>query len=685
MLYELLTGERLFMGESDFSTLEKVRNVEILPPSSYNKKIPEELERIVLKALAKDPEDRYQNAIDLHDDLQAFLYTKGELYSRKDLAAWMKKMFPAEIEEESTKAEQFRQIVAPVVGGPPPSPRKTMIGTGLAGAGLPGASSASAGTPAPQGSAKQNDMSSLSKKQPSNKDDMGWDDEELDTQIFEKDPTAEPEVLDTRDIFEDDDDRTVANEPPPTCFARPRPPIWRRHSPSSSVAPTRRPLRAHAPPARHLVPDPPGPPPGPPKTLFGMPVPTLPAPPSPSRPHGAATIPPPGTQRRLTRSSLSIPAAPALPPSFGSSRNDGQEGQFTAAPPLPARPSRAKLFAVAGVAALAIILGGAGIYAWSVNRAGKLDITAVPADSAILVENVKVADRSPFLLEKPPGSYTVSVVRPGYTRNDQSVEVRAGQSATLSVTLEPAADTGFELTSEPPGGLVWLDGNAMSGPDGQARTDFRAYRIPPGKHVLEIRGDPKRQAWREEVEIEPGVIKKVKAILVLVGSDAAKVVPPPLPPPAAGPVVAQLQPASQGPSGPGTPGKPGVGVAKPASNASIAVALARRRRMVREPRDSSTDSDVPAVRPRATAPPVADDSAVGGGDCTITVGTRPWSEIWIDGKNTGRHTPYSESINCGKHKLTFKRPDLNLTRTEAINVRAGEKFKQSFSLEEGGE
>ena len=83
-LYEMLTAERLFIGESDFSTLEKVRNVEILPPSTYNRRIPEELERICLKALAKDVEDRYQNAIDMHDDLQAFMYTAGEFFSRKD-------------------------------------------------------------------------------------------------------------------------------------------------------------------------------------------------------------------------------------------------------------------------------------------------------------------------------------------------------------------------------------------------------------------------------------------------------------------------------------------------------------------------------------------------------------------------------------------------------------------------
>ena len=119
VLYELLTGERLFVGESDFSTLEKVRNVEILPPSTYNRRIPDELERIVLKALAKDVEDRYQNAIDLHDELQAFVYTAGEFYSRKDLAAWMKGTFAREIEEETAKLEAYRQIAPPPTEGKP--------------------------------------------------------------------------------------------------------------------------------------------------------------------------------------------------------------------------------------------------------------------------------------------------------------------------------------------------------------------------------------------------------------------------------------------------------------------------------------------------------------------------------------------------------------------------------------
>jgi hypothetical protein len=115
VLYELLTSERLFVGESDFSTLEKVRNVEILPPSTYNRKIPDELERIVLKALAKDVDDRYANAIDLHDELQAFVYTAGEFYSRKDLAAWMKRTFAKEIQEETAKIEEYRQVPSRVL------------------------------------------------------------------------------------------------------------------------------------------------------------------------------------------------------------------------------------------------------------------------------------------------------------------------------------------------------------------------------------------------------------------------------------------------------------------------------------------------------------------------------------------------------------------------------------------
>ncbi|RMG15993.1 MAG: serine/threonine protein kinase, partial [Deltaproteobacteria bacterium] len=113
VLYELLTGERLFVGESDFSTLEKVRNVDVVPPSTYNRRIPERLEQIVMKALAKDVDDRYQWCSELQEDLQRFLITNDAIFSRKDLANFMKSAFTEDVEREKLKNQQAMGLGTP--------------------------------------------------------------------------------------------------------------------------------------------------------------------------------------------------------------------------------------------------------------------------------------------------------------------------------------------------------------------------------------------------------------------------------------------------------------------------------------------------------------------------------------------------------------------------------------------
>ena len=112
-LYEMLTGERLFVGDSDFSVLEKVRKVEVLPPTTYNRKIPEALEKIVMKALAKDVDERYQYASELGDDLQRFLITSEAIFSRKDLSQYMKATFAEEYEREKQRMMEYGEIRAP--------------------------------------------------------------------------------------------------------------------------------------------------------------------------------------------------------------------------------------------------------------------------------------------------------------------------------------------------------------------------------------------------------------------------------------------------------------------------------------------------------------------------------------------------------------------------------------------
>jgi serine/threonine protein kinase len=107
ILYETLTGEKLFVGESDFSTLEKVRNAEIPEPRQFNPNISPGLEKVVLKALAREQEDRYQWASDLQEDLMRFLLAGEAIYSSKHLSAFMKEAFAEEMEREAQQMERY--------------------------------------------------------------------------------------------------------------------------------------------------------------------------------------------------------------------------------------------------------------------------------------------------------------------------------------------------------------------------------------------------------------------------------------------------------------------------------------------------------------------------------------------------------------------------------------------------
>ena len=60
--YQVLAGARPFDAESDLAILDLVRAAEVPPPSSLNPALPEELDEILLKALSRDPDARYQDA-----------------------------------------------------------------------------------------------------------------------------------------------------------------------------------------------------------------------------------------------------------------------------------------------------------------------------------------------------------------------------------------------------------------------------------------------------------------------------------------------------------------------------------------------------------------------------------------------------------------------------------------------
>jgi serine/threonine protein kinase/formylglycine-generating enzyme required for sulfatase activity len=78
VLYELLTGRRPFRGASNHEIVEQIQTCEPRPPRQFDDRIPKELDRICLKALARRAGDRYSTAIDLAEDLRYWLATAAD-------------------------------------------------------------------------------------------------------------------------------------------------------------------------------------------------------------------------------------------------------------------------------------------------------------------------------------------------------------------------------------------------------------------------------------------------------------------------------------------------------------------------------------------------------------------------------------------------------------------------------
>ncbi len=94
ILHELLTGERLFKGKNNQETVKRVKKARVSIPSERRPEIPETLDEIVLKALAKDRNQRYQSAGDFSRDLHRLLIQIAPDYTPQQLVEFLYDLFP---------------------------------------------------------------------------------------------------------------------------------------------------------------------------------------------------------------------------------------------------------------------------------------------------------------------------------------------------------------------------------------------------------------------------------------------------------------------------------------------------------------------------------------------------------------------------------------------------------------
>ena len=86
ILWELFTGRRLFYGDTDYQTVELVRQARVPSIAALNPEIEPELEAVVRKALARDPDERYQSAADIGDALAQYLFSRRMKVTARDIA-----------------------------------------------------------------------------------------------------------------------------------------------------------------------------------------------------------------------------------------------------------------------------------------------------------------------------------------------------------------------------------------------------------------------------------------------------------------------------------------------------------------------------------------------------------------------------------------------------------------------
>jgi len=105
ILHELLTARPLFASKNEYQTLLKVQRGDIMPPSTFNQGCPPELDAIVFRALARDPDDRFASAGELREALQVLRRQYALHTGFRDIASWLDWAFGLEAPQSFTHTD----------------------------------------------------------------------------------------------------------------------------------------------------------------------------------------------------------------------------------------------------------------------------------------------------------------------------------------------------------------------------------------------------------------------------------------------------------------------------------------------------------------------------------------------------------------------------------------------------
>jgi len=159
VLYELLIGQMLYREDSIPALLDRVRKADIAPPERRRPDVPPALSAIVMRALAREPERRFQSAHEMAQALVQLLYATTPSFTASRVADVMQQLFPEELERT---AELASRASSPDDGEAGPSSTLTAVAPRAPHGGAPTRVAVRAPTSHPQTAAVQRPLAPAS-------------------------------------------------------------------------------------------------------------------------------------------------------------------------------------------------------------------------------------------------------------------------------------------------------------------------------------------------------------------------------------------------------------------------------------------------------------------------------------------------------------------------------------------
>ncbi|HEY8429213.1 MAG TPA: serine/threonine-protein kinase, partial [Sandaracinaceae bacterium] len=624
-LHEMLTGERLFVGESDFSTLEKVRNAEVVPPSSMVADIPPELEEILMKGLARDPDDRWQTAGEMQEALQRFIALQRPPFGTSKLSTWMRTAFAPEIAKEKARLDMFAKVGHPGAStASAPQPRPSVPSPPSPAARKP---------PSSQPVASLEDFANVADLGDGDENELAGEATVISASPFEAMEEAGASIED------------IAEQPTQIFFAAEELEELQEEAPAAPAG-----SLASAPPAAAKIPPPrpvgvPAPAPVPPPQPVGSVKPTLRLDAMGPPPGPAAAGPAPAAQTPAPAGQDMFAPPPPAQPAYPSQRNlqtmeVERPGQLRPAQ-TEKKSGMGKLIALLGLAAVLLVgaLVVVTVVLFGPDPTGTISVRVLPAEAEarVFVDGVQ-RGRAPLLLEHvPEGTHEIEIRAEGFRSATRTVPVSEGSTAMLEILLErdPSAVAGPPALALAPAQAAAPTGVPVAAP------------VPPASAVPAV-------APPAEAAAAPGT--------------------PTAPAPAAAPTapVAPVAPAAAAASAAPAPREPERSEAARPSQTTRTESPRTEPAGSRTPqRVASGGDEAEARRPqriREQSMPRRAESDYG----LLTVQTLPWARVFVDGRDTGRNTPVRDlRVPAGRHTIGLRTNDGTM-HTVVVTIEPGQ-------------